>query len=67
MGHGHVNFNQLHESANLVYRFFEFLKDKMTSYFLAKAMQYLLQSLVIPMTPLILQSTIIFCMYKLNN
>lgn len=56
----------MHESANLVYRLFELLKDKMTAYQLAKAMQMLLHCLLNPLTPLILKSTIIFCLYKFN-
>lgn len=66
LGSGQVSYSIVHESANLVYRLFELLKDKMSAYQLAKAMQMLLHCLLNPLTPLILKSTIIFCLYKFN-
>ncbi len=61
-----MTYQIVHESANLVYRLFELLKEKMSPYQLAKAMQMLLHCLLNPLTPLILKSTIIFCLYKFN-
>lgn len=66
LGNGYVSNMILHEAANLVYRFFEYLKDRMQPYHLGKSMQMLLHCLLNPMTPLILKSTIIFCLYKFN-
>jgi hypothetical protein len=68
LGSGHVSNTILHEAANLVYRLFEYLKDRMElpEFYIAKSMQMLLVCLLNPLTPLILKSTIIFCLYKFN-
>lgn len=67
LGTGQVSYQIVHESANLVYRLFELLKDKISTFQLAKAMQMLLHCLLNPLTPLILKSTIIFCLYRFNQ
>ena len=66
LGTGQISHQILHEGANIVYKLFDSLKDKMSEYLIARAMQMLLHCLLNPLTPLILKSTIIFCLFQFN-